>query len=934
MSEAGAKILRPSTSHLYAPIKHNVSPRTVSVPKQIAIIQQKAIYYSPREPQSLYQLSGYYSNMITCVKSFLFHNNLSGEFRGVFNLKLNDLDVSFRAFVQSNPSSVSDLTLRRSHVLNFDPEQFREKINPFLKHLATFIKYMRQIRESGNSPIHEAVDLHFQVIYDSLLQIQKSSTAPSGVHDPIIRRSKSLQSQLNNIKRNAVNVISQNIDPTKVSNEIRGFSRQLNSAFALEFSRSPLGPLAIERLRSSSYSACCSVIHSIRDASLFINDSIRMFSAYDEFLSYLEIYVEKGIGEKLSKILAQFSTYGEEEDIVERTIIFDPNMGLKEIIEKGKACFNEPPKLVEYFDALDKSATNVIDENECLTARCNEMDRVENESKQVKSEIERIQLENQRYIAEIENIKKKMDESSSKITEYSINAEKGEQYKRMVLDMIPIICAYLNCSKPDFDVEDDKLILEIFGDLIQSVFSRKCEKCLNFMNRETYINDLLSQIVDSDGDCVETVKKGLIEMKNAQAISKEKTSEISAQNFTISNLRGSFRKILGLFDSDCSSENVDIGDFTYEVVQKQLEIIKNNSQELIMQASNSQKELVQGILTKLRNLVGTEEIGDLDHYISVIEGKIHELEQLQIRHKLYINKVYDTLAPVFEDKKDHIIDEETTLLTCSSVVETVAMLKSDICALESQIREIEEKHKEEIDNMLIAQSPEPFDPATILGPISDKISEILDDDFKPDSLEDILVRIDTLKDLLVKARRASRASFGGERRATSTLTDIIKRLKRYYDEPEEIPQEFTKICDMAADLVMRVTRPTSQPSIKTGDILRLCENAVKVGGFTSTEDPYILLPELSDSYALLKSSVDNLKPFASTLNTIFMSFDSNFTCLDPNSPHFSKVRGFVTDMHSTLTSLNASKINNTVFLVLSRFVTLLSSFVSSISICG
>jgi hypothetical protein len=100
---------------------------------------------------------------------------------------------------------------------------------------------------------------------------------------------------------------------------------------------------------------------------------------------------------------------------------------------------------------------------------------------------------------------------------------------------------------------------------------------------------------------------------------------------------------------------------------------------------------------------------------------------------------------------------------------------------------------------------------------------------------------------------------------------------------------------------------------------------------TTRSDYRQYVPEICHAFVSLHESVMVMKPFASTLNNIFTQFDCKFTSFTPGSKSHQFLKSQIYALHESLNRLVPSKINSLVFLVLSRFVALLSSFMSALA---
>ncbi|OHT05064.1 hypothetical protein TRFO_06056 [Tritrichomonas foetus] len=99
----------------------------------------------------------------------------------------------------------------------------------------------------------------------------------------------------------------------------------------------------------------------------------------------------------------------------------------------------------------------------------------------------------------------------------------------------------------------------------------------------------------------------------------------------------------------------------------------------------------------------------------------------------------------------------------------------------------------------------------------------------------------------------------------------------------------------------------------------------------SRKDPLKYMPEIAFKFAILQESIDALEPFANVLNDTFASFDCKLASFSPGSESFTFLRQQTSQLHSLLNTIGPSRVHSMLFLVLSKFVSLISSFLSAIS---
>jgi hypothetical protein len=100
---------------------------------------------------------------------------------------------------------------------------------------------------------------------------------------------------------------------------------------------------------------------------------------------------------------------------------------------------------------------------------------------------------------------------------------------------------------------------------------------------------------------------------------------------------------------------------------------------------------------------------------------------------------------------------------------------------------------------------------------------------------------------------------------------------------------------------------------------------------SSTTDPVIYIPEFCREFAVLAESVRCLDSFALILGDIFDNFDCRLESFKPATLSFAFIRNQVLRLQTLLNEISPKPIHRSVFLVLSRFISLSTSFVSAIA---
>ena len=891
------KILRPGSSISYAARIPNKSPRFLSGAHTSLGQNIRQIFPSPRDSSALTNFKSAYQTLMNCVASFLSHNNTTTEFREVFNKIIKTMDENMNKFILATPKYPSESNDKKNE------KYFLKRFLPFLHQFWTFSKYIKQIKEAGDNPIHEAIDMHFQIITDGLNSVRQSSTSVTGMHDPIVRRAKALQSQMMNLKRVSINVIQESKDSTKITTEIRAFSRLLNTAFSTEFSASPLGPTNLEKLRSECYTSCCSIIHSIREAKLFKEHSAAMIVSYDNFKEAIETLLEKnGVTQRIGELCGEEE---EEEDVVYR---FDRNLTLQELIEKGREAFPDP-KMHDYFELLEIASNNALSQIETLNGKIEEFKNIKKEKKQAEIERDAAKKFQDELQKENEELKILMDENNKKMAEYDKNAGRDTQYKKAVVEVLPLIASYLNeeIRTPTLD----KSIISYFKNLMNNMFSQKCQRCVQFLKRESQIQDMIGEYIEAKPDVIETVQEVISQLNENKRAVKTKTQELITLNQQLGSMREGYSKILSMF-TVTQNKTVDIGEFTYQTIKDELDRIKEETNNLLNQKTTAQQEFVADLMKRLKQILGTEETTSIEDYLFRIETKMSESTQKEINNNLFINRVSNKLHTMMKMQKNNGIPLEEGLLKVLDL-------------LSERIQKLEEGQKPANNEEAKIEVKADY------SRIGEKLNKLLQSNEKIETENDVLTKIDNISNMIYDMKKKHDNSALESENLRKCIKSVANSISQYLNNEEiKLMNEGNELIDTALRLAKELSK--KKVTITIDDINKLFKPIIETLKVTSKDDPFTYIPEFVDEYNMMLNSITELKPFATVLNNIFTNFDCQFSNFDPQSQKYQYFKSQVLQMHDSLNQMSAAKTHNLIFLILSRFVTLISSIMSGLAV--
>ena len=153
-----------------------------------------------------------------------------------------------------------------------------------------------------------------------------------------------------------------------------------------------------------------------------------------------------------------------------------------------------------------------------------------------------------------------------------------------------------------------------------------------------------------------------------------------------------------------------------------------------------------------------------------------------------------------------------------------------------------------------------------------------------------------------------------------------------YDDINLKDLSIDQLVERTDSFISEITKEqASSKYLAKADIDSLFKDVYDLVPVTTRSDPLKYIPEVNNAFISLNNSIMALKPFATTLNEIFASFDCKLHSFLPGSAPCKILRQQIMQLHASLSAVIPSKTNSLVFLVLSRFIALLSSFLSALT---
>jgi len=859
----------------------------------------------PREKSMFTQLSILFKNIGDRISEFMSHNNTTEEFRENFSRQLLETNRIFTSLENEIPRVVGESPLSRPSIL-IKESALGQKLSPFIVAWSDLSNYIIKIRESGPHAIHEVIDMHFTLIIDSLDSIDKSITHHSIVNDPLIKKLRSLNMHILNLKKESISVIMKSLDSTKITTELRNFSRTINSAFASDFTRAPLTATTLEKLRSQAYTSCCNIIHCIRDSISFETSHHSLIRAFDEFNSYLEFFFEKnGITYSIPHDISEII---DKNDFLVSEEYMNESLSLDDFINQGKILFSGFKHCDKYFGLLVNRINDALQDQTqkshlkgIIEQKSKDMDKL---SLQIESLKNQLTSNNDTIFAQ----KQELIDKENAISRLNNDIEQSVRYKQVVFDLCPQISAFINSKEHSIDFEDDDMILDTFMDLMDDVFAQKCERCGIYAERESKVNQVLSALTTPDDDPIVTAERCVTAVSDTIQANQLKSQEISAANQQIGSMREIFLKILSLFDQP-KSKTVEIGEFTYQTIQEQLFIMKQQNIDSIEEKNRTFQEFSTKILKRFQAILGSSEIESIESCLFQIETQFYQNTQDIMKFKIGIDQIIEKLCMLLSIPKQNTLS-----------IELIVQL---IDNLDEQIRQSRETT---LENESVSKQS-----IKILHEILSNLGSDPDSDNEADLIQQISQKIKANHDRTHEIETQYRVLSSDMSKILPQVYESAVVLSKLFGSKTQIdPSNAVETVSLIQKLTSRLERAPG--ALGADELISHLKDPIDILSLTPHEDPIKLLSELSSATKMLNNSILAMKPFASILNSIFLNFDSAFTNFDPSAKSFIYIKDQVAQLHSTINAVAPNTVHSIVFLVLSRFVTLVSSFVTVVSL--
>ena len=900
-----------------------------------------------------------FNAFVETLSKLLAHNSATTAFRNTISSQSQEIQRLFGIFLNQAIKQFGTMPVLQRGAKPGDAGSksiLQASGIPFLKKWKIFAQNCCELQFTGPEAIKTSIIANFEIIVTSLDFISQSCGGPNiTIHNT---PSKNIQAMLHqkSLLQNEIEIRLENpkdVDAIKATAvKVKSYSRLLNDCFAKEFSQCGIGTNDLVRIRQKTYTACCDIISALKASYLFDMDMNTLFGALDEFQDCLTIILERldlptsyiyhrqvilteGNSPRSTSTNDNLNEDEEGEDDMET---FNGITDLSDLCSSGlqnlQEFYNNGAKLTKFLQMIEEMSKKIVEENNKLKEENekNKQEKMDNENK-LQEDIDMRKDKITELEDEIQRLKDVVDAQEQEITMLRENNHDNE-FKKCLRDVARKLGGVLKEEEVNFvnqdniDEDDDQLISKVDA-LTVYVVERKCQKCVKHKEEEEEMRALLSVVVDPDEEDISFLE--FIKLV------REKCDEMMDQIDKLKQTRNNLQKDLDFF-IDGYSPILEFFNIKSSPKEEYTNNILNAAREMIELHNKEVQALAQAKDEELNHFaenISNKFIDYIDNNEEIIGTEVQKASKITDLAVEKIKKVSNS----YEDSHKSLTELKERLAKFLGI----PVPEGDI-EFESAIKLLQEL--ENRPNPL----KEPLDEANNLNKFLISSIEVINNRFRgvsgtnekkpassmtPKALVNTTIKMlehfqdsheKALNDIQVYKQKSQALRLAMENADLKShkflgLEDInLKELKD--DEIIERVDKF--ISDITKE-------QASDKYIAKADLDPLFKDVYDLVPVTTRSDPMKYIPEVNNAFISLNNSIMTLKPFASILNEIFSTFDCKFNSFLPGSPPMQTLRQQLMQLHTSLSNVVPAKTNSLVFLVLSRFIALLSSFLSALT---
>ncbi|OHT17042.1 hypothetical protein TRFO_12751 [Tritrichomonas foetus] len=871
------------------------------------IIAKTLPHLNYSEPDQIMFLKSAYEDFSGAVTRFLKTASTDVSYKDSLKMRITDTDWNFNVFYTSLQKQNNILMQTRYNNNTPIRGNFISATESFTSDLKRLIDLLSSIQSTGAKDIVTSLKVNFATVNDKLDIVITHPSKYASMHDPTIPLAKCLQTQALKMK----NFILQVYDNPDIQNQhqilidMRKFSNDLNNAFTGQFTNCCYGLIENEKIRAISMAACNDLLHGMRSLIMFKSQMSDSFIEFEKFRAHINpILGNFGLPILDDDFFA--SPLEEEEDNNEekhKRPELNESMTLKEILSISykwlkKGCTDND--FFEHFYKVTHEKAKSIERSET----------------DLLTKVSDLQIQNVELISQIKSLdmqNKKLEKSILAGGENSV----VEEYYKCMMHISQRLKKYLN-DKTEFVPIDSKHLVEHIISIVDSLFERRCPTCVALENAINKAKANLKPIITFDSD-IPTVAKFVCD---EYLRLKEDYQKITNDFYSIGSGYDSSVKMIAEILKEFPAADPNNKDPCNEIIN-QIRIERESHKAQIAHEQKMADKRLHArdveISKKFALMFGTYHQQPIFDQFETHEEEIKR-EKAVTEH--YLNIIKDTERVISKFLCFNVRNRDTlevVPILLEKLENYVNPLEEKVKTLElSQVRGL--RNINEIEKKVLA----------ILG------REIVDHKESFDeAVESLTSIVDNIAIIVDEVERNKRLKKWMSSNIHTKLELIDNKLCTYLhaEEVEDIENaEITIIISRISNFVDQVIKMASENEpTPVGAVNEICDKILSTIKETNHVDPLKYLPEVVYNYQIYYDSIEATKPFAEILNTASHIFEKKVSSLAPGTEEYKSLRKEIYKLHNELNEIRLSKVHSALFLVLSRFVALLSAFLSTLS---
>lgn len=558
-----------------------------------------------------------------------------------------------------------------------------------------------------------------------------------------------------------------------------------------------------------------------------------------------------------------------------RPFKLNPELPLFEFIIDSRSQFGPEttPHLSMFFDALTECALNFKESFN------KDMSKLQHEYIEKNEELlkhsDKLQEQIDKLIGDKSKLNAEIQFRQEKVTMLESAVEGMQKYKH----------AFNRIN--NFDNTSDLPEHEIYQILKNMRSSGECQNCKNYEMREQKISQALEVFGTENADVLEKAE-------NASKVYKNFQDNLGNFQDNLEKYKSCIQQIVACFKQTENKET----DFCRFAIQA----AKNNNAYYEKKIKDTEAQyLVKSntILEKVCEAVGLK-AGTIDDLIMAIKKKNEA-------NNVFLQEVEVRLCKLSKTNAQQQTDQESIRVALSNVEKIFAKpVKAEKLEDKSDITDIFKRIQRITGNSDQSSGSE----------IYSKCMDLLEE----------------LANIVSNAKREMRHTEQDQIQNKASLQTIYEKLSRYLGVAplDTKSMEATQLMHQIMSSIDAIGN-RQQNMLTNDDIANICKEVLKDNSISQKDEPRIYLGEICYSYMIYKGSIEALTPFNNILDELFTNFDCKFQSFKTNSPQFPVLRQSVASLQEKLNSIAANRISTNVFHNLSRFISLVNSFMTAIA---